>query len=415
MGAKLDQVHANLARISSALEVSRGETLSEAKKKKPKVKAGPTKGKGRKFKKQAKNLRQLGQGRDPFTKPHDEPHAEGPLASPAPPTPVEAPMVVRTPISPPQAKQPAPPTPPSKPSTAVPSAAVPVKPRERREAPGVPPTTQTLWQKIKRMTRFRKRQAGTPDAKPADQPVDQSKGIRARIKGVLKRLGGLRRRFLGSDVELPRTLAAMRLVEQRSSTTFKKCPKGAMISTPGMRHSMPKNTFVNPDEDNPTFPIRPGCRASKGGVLRALQKDMSGAGESTVKQVLQRINAQGGTRGKDKIKGWGTGVGGKRMETYRGKSGTPMRTKSLAKKLGISRKAAAKLHGISTGRPDNVKHTAPYSPTGGSKGPSGNREVARAHGAHAKGEGKKRSKRSEKRRASSRAVTAARGKALIGR
>lgn len=409
MGAKLDQVHANLGRISSALGVSRGESLSEAKKKKPKVKAGPKKGKGRKFEKQAKNLRQLGQGRRPYTDPHDEPHLPDrrPPASSAASEP-EHPIIVRTPISPPQAKQPAPPTAPSSPSTAVVAAP---KPRERREAPGVPPTPATLWQKIKRMTGFRRRQAGIPDAKPADQPT----GIRARIKGVLKRLGGLRRRFLGSDVELPRTLHAMQLAEQRSSTTFKKCPKGAMISTPGMRHSMPKNTFVNPDEDNPTFPIRPGCRASKGGVLRALQKDMSGAGESTVKQVLQRINAQGGTRGKDKIKGWGTGVGGKRMETYRGKSGTPMRTKSLAKKLGISRKAASKLHGISTGRPDNVKHTAPYSPTGGSKGPSGNREVARAHGAHAKGEGKKRSKRSEKRRASSRAVTAARGKALIGR
>jgi hypothetical protein len=216
---------------------------------------------------------------------------------------------------------------------------------------------------------------------------------------------------LMSDKGMPRTMLALQLVEERSSTTFKKCPKGAMVSTPHLRHSLPLNTFAKPDEDNPTFPIRAGCRASKGGVLRALQKDMSGASEGVVKQVLQRINSQGGVRGKDRIKGWGTGVGGKRMETFRGPPHKSKRTSNLAKRLGISKKKASKLHGISTGRPDMVKHTSPYSPVGGSKGPSGNREVARSPLAHAKPKHKK-SKRSSRRRAAGRRTTIARGKAL---
>jgi hypothetical protein len=140
---------------------------------------------------------------------------------------------------------------------------------------------------------------------------------------------------------------------------------------------------------------------------------MSNAGEGVTKQVIQRINAQGGTRGKDKLKAWGTGKGGKRMNTYRGKPHSPQRTKSLAKRLGISRKKAAGLYGVSTGRPDMVKHTSPYSPVGGAKGPSGNREVSRA--GRSSDKSRKKSKGSEKRRKASREVTHARGKALIGR
>jgi len=215
---------------------------------------------------------------------------------------------------------------------------------------------------------------------------------------------------------MPRTLLALQLSEERSSTTFKKCKRGAMVSTPHLRHTLNSKIFVKDDEDNPTFPVRAGCRSSKAGVLRALQKDMSGADEATVKAVLQRINTgkSGGTRGKDAIKGWGTGVGGKRMETFRGKPGTPKRTASLAKKLGISKSKAAKLHGISTGKPDNQKHTAPYSPPGGSKGPSGNREVHKAKNAHAKPAGKKKSKGSKKRKKARREGAVGRSRARLG-
>jgi hypothetical protein len=99
------------------------------------------------------------------------------------------------------------------------------------------------------------------------------------------------------------------------------------------------------------------------------------------------------------------------METFRGPPHKSKRTSNLAKRLGISKKKASKLHGISTGRPDMVKHTSPYSPVGGSKGPSGNREVARSPLAHAKPKHKK-SKRSSRRRAAGRRTTIARGKAL---
>lgn len=216
------------------------------------------------------------------------------------------------------------------------------------------------------------------------------------------------------SVYVPKTFVAMGLSEQTSSTSFKKCKGGSLAGTAHKRHTMPKNKFVKPSKDNPTIPIRTNCRASLGGVARSLQKDMSGAKESVVKRTLHRINQEGGgTRGKARFKAWGTGVGGKRMKTYHGPPHKSKRTGSLAKRLGISRKAASKLHGVSTGKADMVKHTAPYSPVGGSKGSSGNREVSRSPKADAKPKHKK-SKRSKRRRASSQAVTIGRGRARAG-
>lgn len=237
----------------------------------------------------------------------------------------------------------------------------------------------------------------------------------AKLKGVLQRAAAVgSKQRLTSDVALPRTLAALRLDEERSSTTFKPCKERAMVSTPHLRHRLPKNMFVKPSDDNPTMPIRP-CRASLGGVARSLQPDMADASEAEVKQVLRRANSMtGGTRGALNMRLWGTGVGGQRMETFRGPPGTPKRTDTLAKKLGISKKEASKLHGVSTGRADNQKHTAPYSPPGGSKGPAGNREVPRHPLAHAKPPSKetnKKTKRTEKREAGK----IARGQARIGR
>lgn len=255
----------------------------------------------------------------------------------------------------------------------------------------------------------------TLDSKSKQSPTSSASSRLTRFKGLLKSIGGrvagLKRRLM-DDVYVSRTYLMLNLDEQRSSTTFKKCPRGAMISTKGMRQSIPKNQFVKPDKDNPTFAIRPGCRAGKAGTLRALQKDMSNADEATAKQTIKRINAQGGTRGKDRLRAWGTGTaaGGKRFDTYDAKG---QKAKSLAKRLGISRKKAAKLHGVSTGKPDNQKHTSPYSPPGGSKGPAGNREVPRYAKMHkAKSKKTNRSKeRTEKREAG----TIKRGRAKIGR
>lgn len=420
MGGNLDQVHADLARIASALmEGKKGPKAGSPKERKGK---GP----GRKKRKQQRTQEKLYQGQEPVKsksgrsvpigEPYQPPAARPPATTrtqAAQPTPQPRPSRA-VPTTPPPTK-PAEPAktpeqaakPPAKPSAAPKPARPTPKPRAvsepRRTAPGAPlpePRKPSLWQRVL--------------GKKPSEPAPKKPSLPGRAVGAFKRIAGLFKRKLLGEAHLPRTLLAMGMTEERSSTTFKKCSPGAMIATPYLRHSLPMNQFVNPDDENPTFPIRSNCRASMGGVTRALQKDMSGAGEATVKQVLQRINQMGGTRGKTKFKAWGTGVGGKRMETYRGKPGTPKRTDSLAKKLGISKKKASALHGISTGKSDMVKHTPPYSPVGGAKGPAGNREVNRADQAHAK-PSHKQSKRKEKRKAASRAVTIARGKALAGR
>jgi len=435
MGAKLDQTLSDLTCISSALAEGAREDRQDAKARKLAQKradkqrekeAGGSAGSRSKGKIQ-KNQDKLYRGQEPVRSksgrsiPIGEPYRP-PANRPQAPLTVQ----LRTPAAaPPMAPQ-------TRPSTAVPTTPPPVastatSPPKRDEAPSpapaqsrapqdrserprrmvteptgaTPPTRESFLQRVKRVVIARR---GESDRQSLPQ----------RAVAKLKSLAGaVKRRFLGEG-EKSRTTLLLSLIEQRSSTTFKKCPKGAMISTPGMRHSLPLNTFVNPDKKNPTRPIRSSCRASLGGVARSLQKDMGNAGEGTTKQTLQRINALGGTRGKTRFRAWGTGVGGKRMETYRGKPGTPNRTSSLAKRLGISKKKAAKLHGVSTGKADMVKHTSPYSPVGGAKGPAGNREVTRAAGAHAKIR-KLKSKGSQKRTRASHRTTIARGKALAGR
>jgi len=176
-------------------------------------------------------------------------------------------------------------------------------------------------------------------------------------------------------------------------TSFKKCPKGAMVSTPYLRHELPKNTFVKAgggfDGKTPTLPIRPGCRASLGGVARSLQ--FSKQNKSTTRQVLARINRLGGTRGKAQFRAWGTGVGGARMETKRGPSGAPRRTKG---------------YGTPTGERDDRIHTASHE-----HGKAGLREVPRAgKAAYEKGAIKTKSKGSKKRSDASEKVTVARSR-----
>jgi len=201
-------------------------------------------------------------------------------------------------------------------------------------------------------------------------------------------------------VNLPSTLRAIN--EARSSTTFKKCRPGAMISTPYLRKSMARNTFINPDKKLPTWPIRSKCRSSLAGLGRALQ--FTGASEAIKKQVLKRVNALGGVRGKARIKLWGTGVGGTRHITHRGAPGKAKRHKA---------------YGTSTGQADTSKHTPPYSPPGstgrGEVGSAGNREVARSSMHAAEPPKGSQTKRKKKREAARKAHTVGKGQEKIGR
>lgn len=433
MGSNLDQVHFNLGRIASALS-SNPVDLMEAKKRKPKVKFGSPKekkgqGPGRKQRKQQRKQEKFYQGQEPVRSESGRSVPIGePFRSPQnrPSSPPSTPVRPQAPSVAPQSRPSHGDLPSSEPAKALPLVLPPEKSVEPSEKPQEAPTKSSTEPKTPQLIPTKSRLVTEPVGAPRSgssflqrvkstpSPEEKKPGLPGRAIGVLKRIASLvKRRMLGEEC-LPRTFVAMGLTEERSSTTFKKCSPGAMLSTPYLRHSLPLNLFVNPDDDNPTFPIRANCRASLAGVGRALQKDMAGSGEATVKQALQRVNQMGGTRGKTRLKLWGTGVGGKRMETYRGPPHKPLRTSSLAKRLKISKKKAAALHGISTGRPDMVKHTSPYSPVGGAKGPSGNREVHRAEQAHAKPE-RKRSKRKERRVQAGREVTIARGKALAGR
>ena len=177
-----------------------------------------------------------------------------------------------------------------------------------------------------------------------------------------------------------------------NSTTFKKCPQGAMVGTPYLRQEIPLNRFVKPSDDNPTYPVRDNCRASMAGVGRALQ--YANPGKAVVKQVLARVNRLGGIRGKARLRLWGTGVGGSRMETNRGPSGAPKRDGS---------------YGTPTSKRDERLHTAAHE-----HGKAGNREVPRAHGHAAKPPTSKMSKGKKKRDASSRKVTITRGQKKLG-
>jgi len=180
---------------------------------------------------------------------------------------------------------------------------------------------------------------------------------------------------------------------KKNETSWKKCPRGALISSPGLRHSMPLNTFVNPDPDYPTFPVRSNCRASMAGVARSLQ--FARPNQSVIDQVLKRVN-KGEIRGSRRLKLWGTRVGGQRMETHRGPSGKPKRHPD---------------YGTSTGERDERLHTAKAE-----HGKAGNREVARAAGHASRSVAKKKtSKGKQKKTAASRKGTIARGKRTIGR
>lgn len=256
----------------------------------------------------------------------------------------------------------------------------------------------------------RKRQKNLERLYGGKSPLDQSIG-----KPYQPKSPPAPPRSVKEEAAAPRTLQAMALVEERSSTTFKSCKDRAMVSTAHLRHRLPKPWFVKPDKDNPTYPVRTDCRASLAGLGRAIQKDMANPDEKVADQVIRRVNSTtGGTRGRLNLRLWGTGRGGQRMETFRGKPGTPKRTDTLAKKLGISKKEASALHGVSTGRADSQKHTPPYSPPGGSKGPAGNREVPRHPLAHAK-PSRKESGKKEKRQEKREAGKIERGQARIGR
>lgn len=189
---------------------------------------------------------------------------------------------------------------------------------------------------------------------------------------------------------IPKTAVVL---EAKSSTTFKKCSPGAMLSTAYLRHKIPQDRFVNRDDDHPTWPIRPECRASLAGLGRALQ--YAKPGETVKREVLSRVNRLGGIKGKSRIRLWGTGVGGERMKTHRGKSGTPKRHKE---------------YGKPTDRVDNKLHTAKAE-----HGRAGNREVERHPLAGAKPEKHKVSGKKAKREEKRRLAQVKRGKHAIGR
>jgi hypothetical protein len=196
--------------------------------------------------------------------------------------------------------------------------------------------------------------------------LTESKGVQPSNKLEHKLHPRVQQTAQQESSSVPRTLLALSLAEERSSTTFKKC--GAMVSTPFLRHSIPSDKFAKKDKDNPTYPSRGSkCRASAAGNLRALQYANPSA--ETIKKVMSNVNKSSGMR----MRAWGTGtgVGGKRMEkTSKGEW-----------------------------RPDNAKHTPPYSPpAGGTKGAAGSREPARARLAAAKPEHKKKAMAGERKR-----------------
>ena len=234
-----------------------------------------------------------------------------------------------------------------------------------------------------------------------------------------------------------RTFRAMQLVEERSSTTFKKCSPGAMVSTPFLRKSMPQDRFVKQSKDgNHTFAVRPECRASVAGGLRATQFD--NVSPSTASTYRQRVNRMGGVNSRIKMRAWEPG---KRVKTHSSAAPSKVqferlvpriagklkqkeglddnaaeskakkiakkilrdlqdkRESALAKRYGISKNEAGKLHGKAkrdeTGKAvkDEKPHTAKSE-----WGRAGNREVPRSPLHAATPEEEKRGRRPTNRR-----------------
>ena len=190
-----------------------------------------------------------------------------------------------------------------------------------------------------------------------------------------------------------------------NSTTFKSCSGtgGAMAASKTLRHSLPKNIFVNDDPDHPTWPVRSDCRPSMAGLGRAMQmagpKGKSGKRGPTKNadiksQVMGRVN-KGEIRGGRRLKLWGTGVGGQRMETHRGPPGTPERDPD---------------YGESTGKRDEHLHTARSEHS-----KAGNREVKRpSKGDEEYTTKKKTSKGAKKREEASRKASIKKSKQRLG-
>lgn len=238
---------------------------------------------------------------------------------------------------------------------------------------------------------------GSRNAPPAPPEAPRKKKLSFRELRALGRLRGHKegtKKVKHKDKHGRESEAEKKKYENQ--TTFKKCDPGAMVGTPYLRHDNPLNTYVNPDADYPTWPIRPGCRASLAGVGRALQ--YADPNEAVVRQVIGRVNRLGGIRGKARLHLWGTGVGGQRMETHRGPSGAPKRDKD---------------YGISTGERDDRLHTARAE-----QHVRGNRRIDPVPlnaAKRSKKKGKAVSKGKTKRSEASRLGTIVTGKKTIGR
>lgn len=251
-----------------------------------------------------------------------------------------------------------------------------------------------------------------------------------------------------------RTFRAMKLVEERSSTTFQKCSPGAMISTPYLRKSIPQDRFVKQSEDGyHTFVVRPDCRASIAGGLRAAQFD--NVSPATAAAFRQRINRMGGVNSRIRMRAWEPG---KRVKTHssiapskiqferlvpriasklkdkEGLSDAAAESKAkkiakkilrelqdkkksaLAKRYGISKNEASKLHGkpkrdkSGSVIKDDKPHTAKRE-----WGRAGNREVPRSPLHAAAPEEKKRGRRPTKRREQGKLAGVRNSRAAIAR
>jgi hypothetical protein len=117
-----------------------------------------------------------------------------------------------------------------------------------------------------------------------------------------------------------------------NETTFKKCKKGAMIATPGLRGSIPQDRFVVQRKSGyHTFAVRPGCRASIGGGLRAAS--FKNVPEKHGRAFRAKVNRLGGTDGKSRITAWSPG---KRYKTAAPGKMDKVAVKRYADKHGIS-------------------------------------------------------------------------------
>ena len=215
-----------------------------------------------------------------------------------------------------------------------------------------------------------------------------------------------------------------------NDTTFKKCKKGAMIATPGLRGSIAQDRFVVQRKSGyNTFAVRSGCRSSLAGGLRAASFKNVPAKHG--RAFRARVNRLGGVGGKSRMTAWSPG---KRYKTvapgkmdkvavqrYAKKHGISVqdakrhfrdkmskKTASVASKHGKSIRGAKKIMG--GGRKLLKRDLKPHTDKSEHGKPHGPRSLTPAPGNAALPTAKKMSKRKAKRQAAGRSAGVARSK-----